>query len=185
MIRPANLSDIELVINLDHSYTTDHVWQMAAREAAREAVRGGMGEYESVFRLSALPRQMKVPAAFAPRALGGILNRCDYAWVRQGENSGDLYGYLGMAVVPWQGTGWIPLMCVRPEMRRKGVATQLVRAAIAQAKELGLVTVTLDLSTRNYPATRLAQTRGFRFAGYADNYGNGQDIAIFYAQRVR
>ncbi len=185
MIRPANLADIELVINLDHSYVTDHVWQMGAHEAAREAVRGGVGEYESVFRLSALPRQMKVPGSFEPRSLRRILNRCDFAWVRQGEDSGDLYGYLGMAIVPWQSTGWIPVMCVRPDQRRKGVGTQLVRTAIAQAKELGLRTVTLDLSTKNYPGTRLAQTRGFRFSGYADNYGSGQDIAMFYAHRVR
>ena len=44
---------------------------------------------------------------------------------------------------------------------------------------------TLEEALGFYPATRLAQTRGFRFAGYADNYGNGQDIAMFYAQRVR
>ena len=90
-----------------------------------------------------------------------------------------------MAVVPWQGTGWIPILCVRPDQRRKGVGSQLMRTAIAQARELELRTVTLDVSTKNYPATRLAQTRGFRFAGYADNYGNGQDIAIFFTFRVR
>lgn len=185
MIRPANLADIEVVINFDHSYTTDHVWQMAAREAARDMPRGGPGEFASAFRLSTLPRQMKIPGSFDPRSLRRILNRCDFAWVRQGENTGDLLGYIGMAVLPWQSTGWIPALCVRPDQRRKGVGTQLVRAAIAQARELELRTVTLDVSTKNHPAARLAQTRGFRFSGYADNYGNGQDIAMFYAFRVR
>ncbi|MBX7214750.1 MAG: GNAT family N-acetyltransferase [Thermoflexales bacterium] len=185
MIRPANLADIEVLVNLDHSYLTDHVWQMAANEAPRDAARGRLTEYASVFRLSALPRQLKVPASFDARGLRRILNRCDYAWVRQGEDSGDLYGYLGMAVSPWQNTGWVPVVCVRPDQRRRGVATQLLSYAIAQARELGLRTVTLDVSTKNYPATRLAQSRGFRYAGFADNYGNGQDLAMFYAHRVR
>jgi ribosomal protein S18 acetylase RimI-like enzyme len=103
----------------------------------------------------------------------------------QGGAARDVLGYAGLAVVPWQSTGWIPALAVAPHARRTGIGTQLLRTAIARAKADGLHSITLDLQTKNYPATLMCQARGLRFSGYADNYYGSHDIALFFAYRLR
>jgi GNAT superfamily N-acetyltransferase len=176
-IRPADLADIEAIVALDHGYTTDHVWQMSSQ--------GGTGEHGAVFRLVKLPRQIQVPPAHDERNLRRCLHRCEYVWVMEGGASHEIVGYAGLATVPWQGTGWVPVMGVKQDARRKGVGTQLLLAAIAQARAAGLHSVTVDVQTKNYPATRLCHVNGLRFSGFADNYYAGRDIALFFAYRIR
>lgn len=176
-IRPADLADIDAIATLDHGYTTDHVWQMGAQGAA--------GEHGAVFRLVKLPRQIQVPSPHDERALRRCLHRCDYLWVMEGNAAREVLGYIGLATVPWQGTGWVPVLAVAPEARRKKIGTQLLHTAIAQARATGLHSVTLDVQTKNHPATRLCHTNGLRFSGFADNYYGGRDIALFFAYRIR
>ena len=191
-IRPAQLADIEALCILDHSYVTDQVWQLAGKDTPTEVL--------AQFRLSRLPRQIRVPFAHDPRALRRTLHRCDYVWVMQGDDGDNqvlpgsvsfangqlgILGYVGMASVPWQQTGWLPALGVTPAWRRKGIGSQLLRAAMAQAKTDSLHSVTLDVQTKNYAATRLCQARGFRFAGYSDNFYSTHDIALFFAYRIR
>jgi len=182
LTRIAELADIETILRLDHSYPTDHVWQMSGRQTG---VRDSIGEFSALFRMAALPRQIQVQYPHDDRMLRRILNRCDYIWVMQSDDMQELVGYIGLVTVPWQNTGWIPCLAVAPPARRKGVASQLLKTAIAQAKADGLHSVTVDLQTKNYPATRFCQTRGFRFSGYSDNYYSTRDIALFFAYRIR
>jgi ribosomal protein S18 acetylase RimI-like enzyme len=176
-IRAADLADIDIIISLDHSYMTDHVWQMSGRDTGTE--------YNAVFRLARLPRLLQVQYPHDERSLRRILHRCDRVWVMQGERAGEILGYVGMVQLPWQNTGWIPCLAVAPGSRRTGIGTQLLRAVMAQAKSEGLQSLTLDLQTKNHPATRFCQSRGFRFAGYSDNYYSARDIALFFAYRIR
>jgi GNAT superfamily N-acetyltransferase len=176
-IREAELSDIDTIITLDHSYMTDHVWQMSGR--------GGTNENSATFRLASLPRNIQAPYPHDPPTLRRILHRCDHVWVMTGDDGLTTLGYLGMVTLPWQNTGWLPCFCIIPDARRKGIGTQLFRAAAAQAKTDGLQTMTIDLQTKNFPATRFCQTRGFHFSGYADNYYSARDIALFFAYRIR
>ncbi len=176
-IRPADLADIEAILALDHAYETDHVWQMSGNVNARE--------FQTAFAQVKLPRMIQVSYPHEPQALRRVLHHCDYLWVMQGASPREVIGYLGMSIVPWQNTGWIPAFAVLPGERRKGIGTQLLRAAIAQAKSAGLHSVTLDVQTKNFPATKLLQARGFRYCGYADNYYNSHDIALFFAYRIR
>ena len=181
-IRAAELADIDFLLALDHSYPTDHVWQMSGRQTGP---RDLSGEFSALFRLAALPRQIQVQSPHDARNLRRIINRCDYVWVAQGDDAREPAGYIGLASVPWQNTGWIPCLVIHPPMRRKGVASQLLKAAIAQSRADGLHSITIDIQTKNYPATRFCQARGFRFAGYSDNYYATQDIALFFAHRIR
>lgn len=176
-IRPADLADIDAILALDHAYETDHVWQMSGN--------AGLREFHTDFALVKLPRMIQVNYPHEAPALRRVLHRCDYLWVMQSAAPRDLLGYIGMSIVPWQNTGWIPAFAVLAGERRKGIGTQLLRAAIAQAKTAGLHSVTLDVQTKNYPATKLLQARGFRYGGYADNYYNSHDIALFFAYRIR
>ena len=184
-IRPAQLADIDALCMLEHGYVTDHVWQLTGRDTP--------SEYISQFRLSRLPRQIQVPFAHDARSLRRTIHRCDHVWVMQGDDADNqvmpgsrgTLGYIGMATLPWQNTGWVPVLNVVPEWRRKGIGTQLLRAAMAQAKTDGLHSITLDVQTKNYPTTRLCQARGFRFAGYSDNFYQTHDIALFFAYKIR
>lgn len=176
-IRPADLADIDAILALDHAYETDHVWQMNANANARE--------FSTAFSLVKLPRMIQVAYPHEAQTLRRVLHRCDYLWVMQGATPRNLLGYIGMSIVPWQNTGWVPAFAVQAGERRKGIGTQLLRAAIAQARSAGLHSVTLDAQTKNHPATKLLQARGFRYSGYADNYYDSQDIALFFAYRIR
>ncbi len=176
-IRPADLADIEAILALDHAYETDHVWQMSGN--------AGNSEFDTLFRLVKLPRMIQVSYPHEAQSLRRVLHHCDYLWVMQSAAPRDILGYIGMSIVPWQNTGWIPAFAVAGNERRKGIGTQLLRTTIAQAKAAGLHSVTLDAQTKNYPVTRLAQSRGFRYSGYADNYYSSHDIALFFAYRIR
>jgi len=177
-IRPADLADLDTILALDHTYDTDHVWQMSGNSTVTEQT--------AAFRLSKLPRLLQVQPPHDVQMLRRVLHRCDRLWVMQSAGvTRGVVGYLGMTGVPWQSTGWVPALAVLPSERRKGIATQLLRAAIAQAKTDGYHSVTVDVSTKNYPATRLMQARGFVFSGYADNYYATRDIALFWAYKIR
>ena len=176
-IRQAELSDIDAIITLDHSYMTDHVWQMSGRD--------GNNEISATFRLASLPRNIQAPYPHDPPTLRRILHRCDHVWVMMADSTSDILGYVGMVSLPWQNTGWLPCFCVIPDARRKGIGVQLLRTATTQAKSDGLQSLTIDLQTKNYPATRFCQTHGFHFSGYADNYYSARDIALFFAYRIR
>ena len=176
-IRQAELADIDVISGLEHSYMTDHVWQLSEHDST--------AEYSALFRLARLPRQLQAPYPHDPPTLRRILHRCDHVWVMQGQNSQDISGYLGIVAMPWQNTGWITCFNVIASERRKGIGTELLHEAMAQAKREGLQSISVDLQTKNYPATLFSQARGFRFSGYSDNYYSARDIALFFAYRIR
>jgi ribosomal protein S18 acetylase RimI-like enzyme len=176
-IRQADLGDIDPILSLDHSYMTDHVWQMSGRDTT--------SEYTATFRLARLPRQLRVQPPHDVQTLRRIPHRCDMLWVMQGEQGRDILGYIGMAVLPWQNTAWVPCFAVAPESRCQGIGAQLLKAVAAQTKRDELQSITLDFQTKNYPATRFCQRLGLRFAGYSDNYYSARDIALFFAFRIR
>jgi len=174
-IRPAELADLEAILALDHSYITDHVWQMDARNTE--------GDHAATFRLVQLPRSLQVAPPYDLATLKRCLYRCDYLWVAQADRG--ICGYIGMAHVPWQNAALIPAFAVAPAARRAGIGSQLLQAAIGQARADGLTMLTLSLAPKNYPATRFCQARGFRFGGYVDHYYAGGDIALFFMYRIK
>lgn len=61
-------------------------------------------------------------------------------------------------------------LAVRPELRRQGLASQLLEAVIAEAAHLGAAVITLEVRRSNEPALRLYTGAGFREAGVRKNY---------------
>jgi GNAT superfamily N-acetyltransferase len=181
-LRPAQLADMDLLYGLDHSYQTDHVWQLSNK--------AGNDEYSAILRLAKLPRPITAPFQHDATALRRTLHRADFVWVMEGEaatalGERNLLGYLSMTLLPWQNTAWVTSLAVRPDARRKGVATRLLQAANDQARSEGMHSLTADVATKNYPATRLCQTRGMRFTGFSENFYSAHDIALLFASRIR
>ena len=61
-------------------------------------------------------------------------------------------------------------LAILPELRGRGLGTQLLEAVIAEAAHLGAVVLTLEVRESNTPAIRLYQKAGFKHEGVRKNY---------------
>ncbi len=169
---------MDLVYGLDLSYQSDHVWQLSNKASNTEIT--------AILRLAKLPRPITVTPVHDDTALRRTLHRADFVWVAESvEGSRDIVGYLAMTLLPWQNTAWVTLLGVRQDSRRKGIASRLLQTATEQARKDGMHSLTLDVATKNYPATRMCQARGLKLSGYSENYYASHDIALMFASRIR
>lgn len=174
IIRPAELVDLKACLDIDHSYVTDHVWQMEESE--------GSGEVTVIFRTARLPRSMQVKY---PKDYDNLLE----SWRRGecflvAEEDGKTCGYLDLSVQSWHLTGWIDHLAVAKDYRRRGIGSTLVKKAVTWARQQGLRKLMLEIQTKNYPAIRFCQKNGFAFCGFNDRYYTNQDIALFFARSI-
>jgi ribosomal-protein-alanine N-acetyltransferase len=61
-------------------------------------------------------------------------------------------------------------LAVLPELRSRGLGTQLLGSVIAEAAHLGAAELTLEVRASNAPALRLYERAGFSRAGVRKNY---------------
>jgi ribosomal protein S18 acetylase RimI-like enzyme len=174
-IRPAKEEDIEALIKIDHSYTSDHVWQMDP-----QFISGNIG---AAFREVRLPRVAKVDY---PRRTGSFKKNWDsYSGVLVAVHSGEPVGYTSLVENMIPITTLMMDLVVDPGLRRQGIGTALTLAALdwvqVQTKSHRLV---LGMQTKNFPAINLAQRLGFDYCGYIDHYYANRDIAIFFTKWV-
>ncbi len=168
--------DIRACVALDHSYVTNRVWQMEAREQP-----DGAG---ITFRSVRLPRDM---LARYPRHLEGLMacwERGEAVLVAE-EDEGQIAGYLHLVVQAGESSAWVRNLAVAPHLRRRGIATALMQAAADWLRLQNASRLLLEMTTKNYPAICLAQKLGFSFCGYHDRYYANQDIALFFAKSLR
>ena len=94
-------------------------------------------------------------------------NACAAFLVAEDEN-GDVLGYAGLQVVLDE--GYIANVAVRPEARRRGIATKLVQVYLNFARANRLAFLTLEVRPSNTAAIILYGRLGFRSAGRRKNY---------------
>ena len=174
IVRPAELTDLKSCLDIDHSYVTNHVWQMEEKE--------GKGRVTVIFHTARLPRSMRVKY---PKDYDNLLA----SWRRGecfmvAEEDGEVRGYLDMSVQPWHLTGWVDNLAVAKDHRQQGVGTALLRKAAEWARQQGLMRLMLEIQTKNYPAICFCQKNGFAFCGFNDRYYTNQDIALFFARSI-
>ena len=61
-------------------------------------------------------------------------------------------------------------LAILPELRGRGLGTQLLEAVIAEAAHLGATLLTLEVRQSNQPALRLYEKAGFSREGMRKNY---------------
>jgi ribosomal protein S18 acetylase RimI-like enzyme len=181
-IRPAELEDLEGCLNLDHSYLTDHVWQMDVQEGKLRVTVN--------FRTVRLPRPVHVKYPRDRDALAAEWHRRDCFLIAttegtQGQETRPIAGYLTMGEQDWHKTGWVSNLVVAPEHRRKGIAGQLLRMGKEWARGAGLQRLLVETQTKNHPALCFLDKQGFSFCGYNDRYYANQDIALFFSLDLR
>jgi GNAT superfamily N-acetyltransferase len=171
-IRQAVSGDIQDLIELDHGYSTDHVWQMGYQK--------GSGRIEVSFREVRLPRPMRVRYPRQPQEL--IDHWTDKSVVLVADYSGDLSGYLVLIDGPSPRSQWVSDLVVDLRFRQQGQGANLLAAAGAWSQERGYHRLFLEMQSKNYPGIQLARKLGLRFSGYSDSYYPDGDIALFFVQ---
>jgi len=171
-IRPSISSDIPALMQLDHNYSTNHVWQMGVRKNLE-------GVIEIHFREIKLPRVMQVMYPRDPLRLAD-------EWVRRlllltAEENGYKCGYAAVIESPSPGSVWLTDLVVDLRQRRKGIGTQMLKSILSWSSLEGYGRLFAEVQSKNYPAISLFRKFGFQFSGYSDAYFPDQDIALLFA----
>lgn len=84
------------------------------------------------------------------------------------DDNGRVAGYAGLQAVLDE--GYITNVAVRPDCRRQGVASQLLKVFLDFAEGNRLAFLSLEVRASNYDAIALYGSRGFRSVGRRKNY---------------
>jgi ribosomal protein S18 acetylase RimI-like enzyme len=174
-IRPATEDDIPALVAIDHSYSSNYVWQVDLNQDE--------GQIEVNFREIRLPRKINVDY---PRQSSLLINDWEN---RSGllvsvlKNS--VVGYISISENMSPTSAWVTDLVVAPSARRNGIASALILAAEDWARRRNDRRMILELQSKNTPAIRMALKLGFEFCGYNDHYYLNQDIALFFTQFLR
>jgi len=174
-IRPAVISDLPLLTNLEHHYQTNRVWQME-RSVSDDQVR-------VQFREISLPRSIRVEYPHQPNLTTTGNNTYSVVLVALMNNSP--VGYISIWEQLASNAAWIRDLAVREPNRRRGVASALILAGQDWASRKRMKRVIIEMQSKNYPGIQLVKKLGFEFCGYNDNYFENQDIAIMFSRPIK
>jgi len=174
-IRPANSNDFPYLMAMDHSCSSDYVWQLELRSETKRVT----ADFHEV----RLPRAVTVVYPHNPSALADEWSKRDALLVAvQGEMP---VGYISVMEDRVSGVVWVLDLVVTPVSRRQGVASALLTAIQAWAKERSVRRLVLEMQSKNHPCIRLALKFGYEFCGYNDQYYPTQDIALFFGRAIK
>ncbi len=174
-IRPAQARDLDACLALDESFETEYVWQMETTRAN--------GAIQLGFRTTRLPRPMRVSVHSAQDALADHLEAGEC--ILLAEEYPRVAGFIDATIETGQRVAWIQSLVVASDLRRQGIGTLLLSAAMEWARDKKMRALMASISTKNYPASAFLQKYGFVFCGFNDQYYHNRDIALFFACTVR
>jgi GNAT superfamily N-acetyltransferase len=174
-IRPTVAPDLPRLMGMDHTITSDHVWQLELRRDAGQTV--------ATFREVRLPRPINLEYPHDPFGLADEWKRKSMMFTA--FDGPDAVGYISLVEQRPTWVAWVTDLVTNARSRRSGVASGLLSAAHAWAAERGLRRVMIGMQSKNHPAIRLAQKHGYEFCGYNDHYYLTQDVALFFAKVLK
>ncbi|GJQ36234.1 MAG: GNAT family N-acetyltransferase [Anaerolineales bacterium] len=174
-IRPTVATDLARLMGIEHSVTSEAVWQLEVR---RET-----GQVAATFREVRLPRAIQVPYPHNHFSLADDwIKRSMMFTAVMGANQA---GYISLLERGTGSTVWIFDLVTDAAHRRRGVASALLAAGQAWAESRSHRRLILEVQSKNVPAIRLAQKYGFEFCGYNDHYYINKDVALFFAKILK
>lgn len=174
-IRTAVSTDIPSLMGIDHSNSSEYVWQLDVRNEPNQVAAN--------FREVRLPRSVTVTYPRSSSALADEWTKRDVVFVALQDDVP--VGYVGAVEEHVSAVAWITDIAVTAEMRRRGVASDLLTAVQAWALERGARRIVLETQSKNHPYIRLAQKFGYEFCGYNDQYYPTQDVALFFGRALK
>jgi GNAT superfamily N-acetyltransferase len=174
-IRPTVATDLARLMGIDHSVTSESVWQLEVR---RET-----GQVAATFREVRLPRAVQAPYPHNHFSLADD-------WVKRSMMftavmDGEPVGYISLLERGTSSTVWVMDLVADAAHRRRGVASALLAAGQAWAESRSHRRLILEAQSKNAPAIRLAQKSGFEFCGYNDGYYINKDVALFFVKVLK
>jgi len=161
-------------MGIDHSGNSDYVWQLDLRKENGQVIAG--------FREVRLPRPISVTYPRNPSSLADEWTKRSATFVAL---LGDrLVGYISVLEHSHATTVWVTDLVVSMGSRRQGVGSSLLNAAQDWASSRNARDIFLEMSSKNYPAIRLAHKFGFEFCGYNDHYYVTKDVALFFGRSL-
>lgn len=177
VIRDGLENDIPACLGLDHTYETDHVWQMTVNEQP--------GDWQISFTTQRLPRTLETEYSSDEHRLQLAMPADQCFLVVASKEGQEILAYLTMRCDPVYGAALMQDLVVSRPYRRRRIGTRLVHVARQWAKEHDLIQLTVETYTRDYPGIAFCKAAGFTFCGFNDQYFPNQDIAVFFGQSLR
>ena len=174
-IRSAVATDLPSLMALDHSNSSEYVWQLDVRNEPNQVTAD--------FREVRLPRSVTVAYPHDPSLLADEWMKRDAVLVAL---RGDVpVGYVGIVIKHVSTVAWVTDLVVSQDIRRRGAASALLTATQAWAMERSVRHIILETQSKNHPCIRLAQKFGYEFCGYNDQYYPTKDIALFFGRALK
>ena len=181
-IRPVIASDIPALVALDHHYLSDHIWQLNLQigridESSGEPVRAAS------FRQVRLPRNVRVEY---PRPPKNLLEDWTFrSGLLAATFKGEPVGYISLMLDFSPLTTWATDLVVHRPLRRQGIGTALILAAMEWAINMDTRNIIIEMQPKNYPAICMALRLGFELCGYNDRYYPNQETGLFFGKVLR
>ncbi len=175
LIRQAVSPDIEYLSHFDHCVKTDRVWQMS--QSINES------QIQTLFNETQLPRETRLTYPRSPDSLEARWKNYSSVLVACVEKSP--VGYISISGLFSPEMIWVNDLVVDQLWRRKGIASSLFQAIRDWGLARKYSRITLEMSSKNYPAICLAKKLGFEFTGFNDNYFFNNDIALFFSRLLK
>ena len=171
-------ADLPSLLSIDHSYTTEFVWQMEIQESAREV--------NVTFRELKLPRIVRHSY---PRDHQNMVEDWLERWgilvaIHGPDPDEPPAGYVTIARGSEPHIALVTDIAVGEPMRRKGLASALIISAEDWAHEKGCTQLIIEMQSKNVPGIRLAKKLGFDFCGFSDRHYPNKDIALFFGKAL-
>ncbi len=170
-IRQVVENDIPSLVKIEHFFTSEYVWQVATQDLEKN-------EFGVLFREIRYPRPVQVDYQHSTLNMESDWESRNGFLVATMDETPIGYTCISLSISPI--IARITDLVVERRLRRKGIGTALLLAAMEWSQIQERHVISLEMQTRNHPAIRLAGKMGFNFAGYLDNYFRNDDIGLFF-----
>jgi len=174
-VRPVIFTDVSTLVAMDHTYTSDYVWQMDFHQEA--------GQVQVTFNERRLPRPVRVEYPRPAQYLADVWNKKPGVLVAA-LTDGEPVGYVNLTDGLIPRATQITDLAVTTRMRRQGIGKALLLAAEDWAVHRGNFQLICEVQSKNHPAMSLIRKLGYEFCGYSDRFFPNQEIVLFFGKSV-